>query len=139
LLKNVRFYNAQGNHLQLSGAFEEVRFCTEQRLLKSTGARMRWVVEELEFQAKYLNARMDSQEAWAPASWKFHARDNSFGEGLDAYGYKDKLGNMYAQTQMPLRLWQNENVLNAQKAYCEANTKKCEFMGAVKTTLSKAE
>jgi len=138
LLKNVRLHSAQGSQLQLLGEFAEVRFCAEKRLLKSSNARIWWLAEKLLFQAEYLDARLDSQEAWAPAYWKFQTEDDSFGEGTDAYGHKDSLGNMYARTPKPLRLWQHENALGAKEAHCEVSIKNCEFLGAVKTTLSKA-
>jgi len=138
-LKNVRLYSAQGNQLQLFGQLAEVRFYAEQRLLTSTRANLLWVLEGLQFQAEHLHARMDTQEAWAPEYWQFQTQDDSFGEGTAAYGHKDGLGHMYAQTQKPLRLWQNENTLEAKAAHCEAKTKNCEFLGAVKTNLSKAE
>jgi len=142
LLQNVRFYSAEGNQLQLFGHFLEVRFLAKQRLLKSKHANILWVPELFRFQAEGLNLRLDTQEAWAFAGWKFQTQENSFGEGSLAYGYKDKLGNMFAQTEAPLQLWTEEaeekNTLNAESATCEKRTRRCVFSGEVKTTLSKA-
>jgi hypothetical protein len=138
LLKNVHLYSAKDSQLQMVGQLSELRFSAEQRLLKSKNANILWVPEGLTFQAEYLNARLDTQEAWAPAYWKFQTEDNSFGEGTDAYGYK-KQEALVAQTQKPLRLWQGENTLRAEEAHCEVTTKNCAFSGAVKTTLNKAD
>ena len=135
LLKNVHLYSAQGNQLQLLGEFAEVRFAAQQHLLKSKHAKILWLPEAFLFRAQRLDARMDTQEVWAFAGWTFQTRENAFGEGMEAYAYKDKLGNMYAQTQEPLRLWQEENTLSAQKAHCALSTKMCEFSGAVQTKL----
>jgi len=137
LLHNVRLYSAQGDQLQLFGQFSEVRFSAGQHLLKSKRAKILWIPEEFHFQAQRLDARLDTQEVWAFAGWKFQTRDNAFGEGTSAYGYKDKLADMYAQTQEPVHLWQQENTLEAQGANCEEKTKSCEFFGAVKTTFNK--
>ena len=139
LLKNVRFYSAEGNQLQLFGEFAEVRFAAQQHLLKSARAQLLWVPQQLRFQAESFNVRTNTQEAWAPAYWKFQTADNAFGEGTDAYAYKDSLGNMYVQTPKPLQLWQEENFLSAEAANCEVSTKNCEFLGTVETTLYKAE
>jgi hypothetical protein len=138
LLQNVRLYSAEGNQLQLLGNFSEVRFRAEEHLLKSKHAKILWVAEQLHFEAKRLNVRLDTQEAWASMGWKFQTKENSFGEGSTAYGYKDKQGDLYAKTQEPLRLWQEGNTLDAEEANCEGKTRSCDFSGAVKTSLNKA-
>ncbi|MCL2178696.1 MAG: hypothetical protein FWC28_05085 [Proteobacteria bacterium] len=140
-LKNVHLYSAKDDELQLSGRFSEVRFLAKRRLLKSKHANILWLPEWLHFQAEHFNLRLDTQEAWALEGWKFQAKEGRFGEGSLAYGYKDKLGNMVAQTEEPLRLWtegEERNILEAQAATCEKKTKRCEFLGTVNTTLGKA-
>ncbi|MCL2012354.1 MAG: hypothetical protein FWG75_06170 [Cystobacterineae bacterium] len=136
-LKNVHFYNVEGKQLQLLGKLSEVRFLPQQQLLKSRQATLLWVPEQFHFYAERLNIHLQSQEAWAFVRWTLQTQENGFGEGTTAYGHKDKLGNIFAQTQAPLRLWQEENTLEAQSATCEKKTKSCEFKGAVKTHLSK--